>query len=89
MFTLLLTDGCHYITAYDAERVARAVRDGDAEVDVTSHISAMANAPAITRVRTHQVLKLIAHDMQLPRAARPIWLSERRASLRRTTSARE
>jgi hypothetical protein len=89
MFTLLLTHGCHYITAHDAERVARAMRAGDDELDVTSHISAMENMPSVTRIRTHQVLKLIAHDIQLPRSARPAWLSERRPTLRRTAGARD
>lgn len=63
MYTLLLVDGCHYITADDANRVASAIRDGCDSVDVVSHVTAMPNTRRDARVATKDVIKLIVHDV--------------------------
>lgn len=63
MYTLLLVDGCHYITADDANAVVRAVRERCESIEVTAHISAMRDERHTTRIVTRKVLKLIAHDV--------------------------
>ena len=64
MYTLLLVDGCHYIHADDAHRVALAVREGRESIDVVAHITALPDTTRATRVFTKNVLKLIAHDVR-------------------------
>ncbi len=64
MYTLLLVDGCHYISAADANLVAAAVRDGRESVEIVAHMCAMANEQHKTRISPKNVLKLIAHDVE-------------------------
>ncbi len=64
MYTLLLVDGCHYIDADDAARIAVAVREGHESIDVVAHITAMHGTTRTARVSPKDVLKLIAHDVR-------------------------
>ncbi len=71
MFTLLLTNGCHYITGEDASRVALAVREGREYVDIIAHVSAMRGAKHPAQIATMSVLKLIAHDVAVGEVPAP------------------
>lgn len=80
MYTLLLIDGCHYISAGDANRIAAALREGCESVQVVAHVTAMRNERKDTRVAVRDVIRLIAHDV--PRAespAQPVPISSARA----------
>lgn len=80
MYTLLLVDGCHYITADDANVVASAVREGRHSVEITAHISATPNESRTARISPKDVLKLIAHDVEnVEVTLQPVSISEFRA----------
>jgi hypothetical protein len=45
MVTLLLRSGCHYVTATDADYIARSVKAGVKNVEITSYVSALVSWP--------------------------------------------
>ena len=89
MYTVLMTDGCHYVTAHDANAVAVAVREGRKDVEVTAHISATPNERRKIRISSQSVLKLIAHDVTADETAvHPVSISDFRSRRRGRSGSR-
>jgi hypothetical protein len=89
MYTVLLVDGCHYVSAEDANAIASAVREGCESVEITAHMSAIGNERRTARISLNKVLKLIAHDVpNVERRLHPVSISDFRSRRRGRSGSR-